>query len=204
MYITQEKVKTNMELDKIAIQLLNRDFRQIEKGLYEVCKFYSEPQNNPGYFKWQEGKDLVYRDYMTKKVIEMEEVINFDCFQFVWFVLQELAESGVIGPQIESYMPVYDTILKLHEAIENGYLSKLTEMNQLSTGIIFFLKTPQGWENMGERHFGFYFTQGDRVQMISDRNSVKGVEAETFDKQEFFDKFSKMSECFVSSNNTPM
>jgi hypothetical protein len=201
MNITKEKVKTNTRADKIAMQLLYKDFRNIKDQLYEVCKFYSEPQNNPGYFKWQEGKDLVYRDYMSKKVIEMEEVINFDCFQFVWFVLQELAETGVIGPKIESYQPVYNTILKLHVAIEKGYMIKLEEINQLSVGIIFFLKTPEGWENMGERHLGFYFTNGDKVQMISDRNSAKGVDIETFGKQEFFDKFSGMSGCFVSSNS---
>jgi hypothetical protein len=144
----------------------------------------------------------VYRDYVTKRTIEMEAVVNFDCFQFVWFVLQELAETGIIYPKISSYQPIYDTIPKLHLAVNQGYMTKLTEINQLSTGVIFILKTQQGWDKMGQRHLGFYFTSGEKVHMISDRNVKKGVDVESFGRQEFFDKYSGMNGSFVSANNT--
>lgn len=200
MNVAKEITKINIDLETLATDLLNRDFRLIKKDLYKLCIFYAEPRNNPGYFKWQEGKKLIYKDYITKKVIEMTDVINFDCFQFVWFALQELAETGVIFPKIDQYRAVYNTISKLHNAIANGYMTKLVDISQLTTGIIFFLKSSEGWDNMGERHLGFYFTNGNIIEMISDRNSVKGVDIETFTRQEFFEKFTKMSECYVSSN----
>jgi hypothetical protein len=196
----KELTKTNTSLDNLSLKFLDRDFRVVKEDLYKVCAFYAEPLNNPGYFKWQQGKDLVYRDYTTKDVIENKDVINFDCFQFVWFALQELAETGVIEPKINKFEPLYNTISKLLTAIEIGCMVELIDIDQLSTGVIFYLKTKNGWDKMGERHLGFYFTNGDVVEMISDRNSAKGVDIETFSRQAFFNKFTEMSGCYVSSN----
>jgi hypothetical protein len=196
----QKILEVTEALSKDHIELLNTDFTMIKDELLDMCTFYANDPHRLGYFQWKDCKSLSYIDFKSKNIISIPGETNFDCFQFVWFILEKLAQYQTIPSKITSYSPTFDTLTKLKLAIQQSYLTELTDQSQLTCGVIFFTKNANGWDKKGARHMGFYFNNGDKIQMISNRQSKKGVDIEYFDLSDFFERFSNMSECYISSN----
>ena len=179
------------------IELLNNDFSKISSELFEICMFYATPPHRLSYLKLYDEKVLEYVDFQTGDLIQLDSYSNFDCFQFVWFVLQKLAEYKIIKSDIKYYEQTFQTIEKILDAIDKKYLVLLKSPNQLNCGVVFYLTREDGWETPGKRHAGFYFTKGDYVEVISNHKFMKGVGVEKYTKSEFVERFTKLP-CYIS------
>jgi hypothetical protein len=195
-------MQTTLDPEDI-IELLNTDFTSIKSTLFEICSFYTAEPNKLNYFKLSDKKTLSYRDFKSRELIELVDYASFDCFQFVWFILEKLAEYKIINSKVAYYEQTFKTTDKIKTAIERKYLTKLENPKQLGCGVIFFIKDDSGWLTQGKRHMGFYFTDldTDTVKIISNRKSKDGIDIETFSKIRFFERFSSLPGCWISSLN---
>ena len=142
---------------------------------------------------------MEYIDFITKSKVIIVDIPAFDCFQFVWFVLKKLIEAKIISSQIQKYEPTFDMIKKLKIAQARGCFQDFKTFSDLKTcGVVFYTKTHNGWENMHERHIGFYFMQKDEIIFISNHKHELEVVQENFSFQEFTNIFSNFPHCIVT------
>ena len=142
---------------------------------------------------------MEYIDFITKSKVIIVDIPAFDCFQFVWFVLKKLIEAKIISSQIQKYEPTFDMIKKLKIAQARGCFQDFKTFSDLKTcGVMFYAKTAQGWENMHERHIGFYFVQEDQISFVSNHKHEHGVVKENFSHQEFVVIFANFPDCIVT------
>jgi hypothetical protein len=181
------------------IDLLATNFASIKPDLYAICIFYC--QNQLPYLKQPDQKSLEYIDFATGQSLIIPANCNFDCFQFVWFILKKLVESKVIKSEITEYQQTFDTIIKFTTAKENGFLVDFQGQSDLqSCGLVFFTITPGGMTQYGQRHMGFYFLDQDKVEFVSNRSSRGGVVNDNYSKSEFAKILQDFPVCWISKS----
>jgi hypothetical protein len=184
---------------KLILDLLNTDFKKITNELFEICLFYSIQPNRLDYFDWSDRRRFSYKDYITGNMVLSSGFVNFDCFQYTWFILQKLAVYGIIKSPIDKYIPYYLSIETYKLAITNRYLIPMNIDSYLTSGFMFYLNSTDGWERKGCRHTCFYVTKGDSV-FVFENLVRKGTSWKALSIQEFKDLYLNKPECYISSN----
>jgi hypothetical protein len=185
---------------ELALGLLNTNFESIATELFDICFFYSIPAHKLDLFDWSDRRQLLYWDYVSGTKVETAQIVNFDCFQYTWFILQKLAEYGIIKSPIDKYIPYYLSIQTYKIAVESGYLVPLNaDDSGLTSGFMFYLDSSDGWDAKGFRHACFYVSRGETVFIFENLLS-KGTSWEALSKQEFLELHLGKQECYISSN----
>jgi hypothetical protein len=179
------------------IDLLATNFTKIKSQLYQISIFYC--QNKLPYLKQPDQKSLEYIDFATGQSLIIAKGCNFDCFQFVWFILKKLVESKIITSKIGKYEQTFDTIAKLKICKSKGFYKEFQDQSNLqSCGLIFFTTTPIGMKTVGQRHLGFYFLDDIQISFISNRKSQSGVVNDKYSLLEFEKLLQSFPICWIS------
>jgi hypothetical protein len=180
-------------------ELFGAQFNTFSEILYDTAFVYTQAYSHMPYSKVGDGTDIRLWNYKDQKFV-IHKNARFDCFSFVWMVLQKLIHLDEIDSRIDPDSVIINTIASIKLAIQKNYFIPLKDTNLKAgqCGIIFLIKNSDGWDTKGQRHLAFYFVRDDGIIWIHNARSTGGVTKTVFTHHEFYQKMSQEREVYIT------
>jgi hypothetical protein len=160
------------------------NFDYLKDTLYIFARRYSEQAYQVPYISINvKEPDPIYIKN-TKGQYQLMKT-SLDCFSFIWLVLRDLNRYGHITLP-KGYLK--DMVQVVQKAIDAGSLKEFKSEEQLfdkECGILFYLKSAEGFTKVGERHMGFWFRFEGDIYFIHNSYLKGGVVEQRFTISEF-------------------